>query len=111
VPRIDKQPDEVDQTLTLPSIAARITKAQEAVGKTTAPFVVRAFRLCFNAAFTPAEIGEGKGLVNEANISRYRSACKALREAGLCVEDGAGRFRVDQDEVARLRALAQKVGR
>jgi DNA excision repair protein ERCC-3 len=110
-PRVDKQPDEVDQTLALPSIAARITKAQEAVGKTTAPFVARAFRLCFNAAFTPAEIAEGKGLVNEANISRYRSACKALREAGLFVEDGAGRFRVDQGEVARLRALAQKVGR
>ena len=103
--------DEASQALSIPSVAARITKAQETVGKSTAPFVVRAFRLCFNAAFTPAEITEGKGLVNEANISRYRSACKALREAGLFVEDGAGRFRVDQDEVARLRALAQKVGR
>jgi hypothetical protein len=110
-PRIDKLQDEVDQALTLPPIAARITKAQEAVGKTTAPFVMRAFRLCFNAAFTPVEIADGKGLVNAANISRYRSACKALREAGLFVEDDAGRFRVDQDEVARLRALAQKVGR
>jgi len=49
--------------------------------------------------------------VNAANISRYRSACKALREAGLFAEDDAGRFRVNQDEVARLRALSQKIGR
>lgn len=110
-PRTSKPQDEVDQALALPSVVARISKAQDAAGKSTAPFVVRAFRLCFNAAFTPAEIAEGKGLVNEANISRYRSACKALREAGLFVEDDAGRFRVDQDEVARLRALAQKLGR
>jgi len=103
--------DEIDQVLALPSVAARVSKAQEAVGRSTAPFIARAFRLCFHAAFSPAEITEGKGLVNAGNISRYRSACKALREAGLFVEDDAGRFRVNQDEVARLRVLAQKVGR
>ena len=80
-------------------MAARIAKAQNSVGKHTAPFVTRAFRLCYRASFTPAEIAEGKGLVNQANISRYRSACKALREVGLFSEDSAGRFTVDQDEV------------
>ena len=103
--------DEVSQVLELPAVAARITKAQNSVGKHTAPFVTRAFRLCYTAAFTPAEIGEGKGLVNQANISRYRSACKALREVGLFSEDSAGRFTVDQDEVSRLRALAQQMSR
>ena len=97
--------------MTLPAVAARLTKAEEAVGKSTAPFVSRAFRLCFNAAFSPAEISEGKGLVNAGNISRYRSACKALRDADLFVEDGDGRFKVNQDEIARLRALAQRLGR
>ena len=103
--------DEVSQVLELPAVAARITKAQNSVGKHTAPFVTRTFRLCYAAAFTPAEIGDGKGLVNQANISRYRSACNALREVGLFSEDSAGRFTVDQDEVARLRALAQQMSR
>ena len=103
--------DEVSQVMTLPAVAARLTKAEEAVGKSTVPFVSRAFRLCFNAAFSPAEIAEGKGLVNAGNISRYRSACKALRDVDLFVEDGDGRFKVSQDEIARLRALAQRLGR
>jgi len=101
--------DEASQALSIPAVAARITKAQEAVGKSTAPFVMRAFRLCYQAAFAPAEIAEGKGLVNQANISRYRSACKALRDAGLFVEDADGRFKVNQDEIARLRSLAQRM--
>jgi hypothetical protein len=104
-------PDEIAQTLALPAVAARIAKAQNAVGKHAAPFVTRAFRLCFKAAFTPAEIAEGKGLVNQANISRYRSACKALREVGLFTEDQDGRFTVNHDEIARLRALAQRMGK
>ena len=103
--------DEVAQVLAIQSVAARIAKAEDTVGKSTAPFVTRAFRLCFGAAFSPAEIADGKGLVNAGNISRYRSACKALREVGLFVEDEQGRFKVNQDEIARLRALAQRLGR
>jgi hypothetical protein len=103
--------DEIAQTLALPAVAARLAKAQNAVGKHAAPFVTRAFRLCFKAAFTPAEISEGKGLVNQANISRYRSACKALREVDLFTEDQGGRFTVNHDEIARLRALAQRMGK
>ena len=103
--------DEIAQTLALPAVAARIAKAQNAVGKHAASFVTRAFRLCFKAAFTSAEISAGKGLVNQANISRYRSACKALREVDLFTEDQAGRFTVNHDEIARLRALAQRMGK
>jgi hypothetical protein len=103
--------DEVSRILELPSVAARIAKAQNSVGRNTAPFVIRAFRLCYTALFTPAEIAEGKGLVNQANISRYRSACRALREVGLFSEDAAGRFTVDRDEIARLQALAQRMSR
>ena len=110
-PTTDHEPaDEIAQTLALPAVAARLAKAQNSVGKHTAPFVIRAFRLCFTAAFTPAEISEGKGLVNQANISRYRSACKALREVDLFTEDQVGRFTVNQDEIARLRAVAQRMG-
>jgi hypothetical protein len=103
--------EEVAQVLAIQSVAARIAKAEDAVGTSTAPFVTRAFRLCFGAAFSPTEIAEGKGLVNAGNISRYRSACKALREVGLFVEDEQGRFKVNQDEIARLRVLAQRLGR
>jgi hypothetical protein len=106
--REPKPPDETDQVLRLKPVAARMAEAKDKVGQSTAPYLMRAFRLCFNAAFSPAEITEGKGLVNAGNISRYRSACKALREVGLFVEDSAGRFIVNQDELARLRALAQK---
>jgi hypothetical protein len=103
--------DEVVRLMELPSVAARLTKAQNSVGKHTAPFVARAFRLCYSALFTPEEIAEGKGLVNQANISRYRSACRALREVGLFSEDSAGRFTVDRGEIARLQALTQRLGR
>jgi hypothetical protein len=103
--------EEVAQVLAIQSVAVRIAKAEESVGTSTAPFVARAFRLCFNAAFSPTEIADGKGLVNAGNISRYRSACKALREVGLFVEDEQGRFKVNQDEIARLRVLAQRLGR
>jgi hypothetical protein len=103
--------DEVSRIVELPSVAARIAKAQNSVGRNTAPFVIRAFRLCYTAPFTPAEIADGKGLVNQANISRYRSACRALREVGLFSEDTAGRFTVDRDEIARLQALAQRMSR
>ncbi len=108
----DNEPsDEIAQVLALPAVAARIAKAQNSVGKHTAPFVPRAFRLCYRASFTPAEITEGKGLVNPANISRYRSACKALHEVSLFSEDAQGRFTVNQDELARLQALAQRMGK
>jgi|WetSurMetagenome_2_1015567.scaffolds.fasta_scaffold20787_4 hypothetical protein len=103
----EQEPDKITRVLALPSVAARIAKAQDAVGKHTGPFVGRTFRLCFQAAFTPLEIAEGKGLVNQANISRYRSACKALRDVGLFVEDKEGRFTVDHDEISRLQSLAE----
>ena len=105
-----KTPDEISEILALPSVAARIAKAQESVGASTAPFVTRVFRLCFHAAFSPAEISEGKGLVNASNSSRYRSACRALRKTGLFSEDADGRFQVNQDEIARLRALSRQLG-
>ncbi|HEY4723715.1 MAG TPA: DEAD/DEAH box helicase family protein, partial [Anaerolineae bacterium] len=58
-PREMKPLDEIDQLLAIPSVVARIARAQASVGKNTAPFVARTFRLCFNASFTPAEIAEG----------------------------------------------------
>ena len=106
-----KPPDEIDQVLRLKPVAARMADAKDKVGQSTAPYLMRAFRLCFNAAFSPAEIAEGKGLVNDANISRYRSACKALHEVSLFSEDAQGRFTVNQDELARLLALAQRMGK
>jgi len=110
-PRIAvKTSDEISEILALPSVAARIAKAQESVGASTAPFITRVFRLCFRAAFSPAEISEGKGLVNASNSSRYRSACRALRTTGLFKEDADGRFQVNQDEIARLRALSRQLG-
>lgn len=104
-------PDEVSQALALPAISAKIAKAQAQVGGRTAPYVTRAFRLCFAAALSANEIAEGMALRDVATISRFRSACKALLSVGLFTKDGHDRYSVSQDEVRRLRALSQMTRR
>ncbi len=105
--------DEIAQVLELPSVAAKLNKAASSVGARTAPYLRKMFRLCYSAPFAPGEIAEGLGITDEATVSRMRSACKALLQVGLFTgvagEDKIARYRVNTDEVGRLRALARAV--
>ncbi len=101
-----REEDEVGQALAIPGVRARISKAELSVGARTAPYIQRAFRFCYSAAFHAEEITEGLGITDAATISRFRSACKALLAAGLFTDAGNGRYTVNQAEVSRLRALA-----
>ena len=98
--------DPVSQTLAIPGVRARIGKAEASVGARTAPYVQRAFRFCYSAAFRPEEITEGLGISDAATISRFRSACKSLLAVGLFTDGGEGRCTVNEAEISRLRALA-----
>ncbi len=112
-PSASEPADEIAQALALPGVAAKLTKAAAAVGARTAPYLRKMFRLCYSASFSPTEIAEGLGITDAATISRMRSACKALLSVGLFTgvagEDKVARFRVNTDEVGRLRALARAV--
>jgi hypothetical protein len=98
--------DEVGQALAIPGVRAKMSKAETSVGTRTAPYIQRAFRFCYSAAFRAEEITEGLGITDAATISRFRSACKALLAVGLFADAGEGRYTVNQAEVSRLRALA-----
>ena len=98
--------DEVSQAIAIPGVRAKMSKAETSVGTRTAPYLQRAFRFCYSAAFRAEEITEGLGITDAATISRFRSACKALLAVGLFADAGEGRYTVNQAEVSRLRALA-----
>lgn len=106
--------DEISAVMSLPSVDAKLSEIEKAVGERTAPYVRRVFRLCFRASFSPKEIAEGRGIRDAATVSRFRSACKALRSAGLFAvsgkdETGEDRYTANQDKINRLRALAEAV--
>jgi hypothetical protein len=101
-----REEDEVSQALAIPGVRAKMSKAETSVGTRTAPYIQRAFRFCYSAAFRAEEITEGLGITDAATISRFRSACKALLAVGLFTDAGEGRYTVNQAEVSRLRALA-----
>ncbi len=109
-----KTDEEATEALRLPSVAAKIAQAKTSVGERTRLYVERIFDLCIRASLSPEEIGEGLGLHDAATLSRYRSAGKALVKVGLFTEDGADhggnpRFKCNQDEIERLRALASRM--
>jgi hypothetical protein len=108
---------EAMQLLEIPGIAKLFTAAQAKVGANTAPFVTRVFELLYGVAFSVNEIVSGKGLVNEANIARYRSACNALLSAGLVIvsgqdEEGNDRYTLDlEGKIKQLQRLDEKMRR
>lgn len=105
--RQPKPKDEIAQTLALPAIAAKVSQAKKSVGDRTAPYVDRVLRYCWSVALSPKEIGEGLGISDAATHSRMSSACKAVEKAGLMVADAQGRYRVNQEEIQRLKTLSQ----
>jgi superfamily II DNA or RNA helicase len=97
--------DDIGQALVLPPIAAKTSLAKKNVGARTAPYIDRVLRYCWSAALSSQEMAEGLGVTDPATKSRLNSACKGLVKVGLMVVDGK-RFRVNQEEVGRLRALS-----
>jgi len=106
-PRVTKPRDEIFQMLNLPAVAAKVLQAQKMVVNRTAPYIAKMLRYCWSAALSPKEIAEGLGIVDPSTSSRMNSACKAAVKIGLMSIDADGRYRVNQDELRRLKILSQ----
>lgn len=104
-----KPRDEIDETLSLTAVAAKVTQAKKSlsVGGRAAPYVERVLRYCWTAALSPKEISEGLGVMDDATRGRISTACNAVEKVGLMIKDADGRYRVNQDEIQRLKTLSQ----
>lgn len=102
--------DEIDEALALPGVAARLDTALTKPGVRRLAELQRVFRLCYAAELSPQEMAEGLGL-SKRQGERLGASCRALAEVQLLRETNEGRYGVDQAEVKRLRALAQRLGR
>jgi hypothetical protein len=93
------------ETAGLPApVAAKIAAAR---GKVDRPaYVDKVFAACSRAALSPGEIAEALGSTSTSTLNRIKAAARALQEQGLLVRDG-DRYRVDEEEVRRLEALAE----
>jgi hypothetical protein len=98
--------DEIATVLALPAVAAKIAQAKKSVGAKTAPYFERALRYCWSVALSPKEIVEGLGVTDEWTKSKFSTTCKAAEKIGLMIVDENGRYRVNQEELGRLRALS-----
>lgn len=102
-----KELDEIGTTLSLPPIAAKIIQAKKNIPADAANFVEQIMRYCWNTALTPQEIAEVRGLTGKRTLSRWTTVCRAMRLVGLLKLDEDGRYRVNQDEIQRLKLLSQ----
>jgi DNA excision repair protein ERCC-3 len=98
--------DEIAETLALPAVAAKVIQAKKDIGRRTAPYIERVLRYCWSVSLSAKEIAEGLGIVDDATRSRMSSACNAAAKVGLMVADGEGRYRVNQEEIQRLKTLS-----
>jgi superfamily II DNA/RNA helicase len=103
---VSKETDEIAHILSTPAVAAKITQAKKLVGERTEPYVERVVRYCWNAALSAKEISEGLGIVDNATRSRMSSACGAAFKVGLLVVDDQKRYKVDAEEIRRLKVLS-----
>lgn len=105
IKKTDTEPkDEISQTLSLPSIAAKVGLAQRGVDSRIASYIPKLLRWCWSVALSPRELMEGRGLTGKNTLARIAGACKAARAQGLMVNIGE-RYQVDQAEIRRLMAL------
>ena len=109
IANLSKPLDEIDETLNLTAVAAKVTQARKSLsaGGRAAPYVERVLRYCWTAALSPKEIAEGLGVIDDATKGRISTACNAVVKVGLMTKDESGRYRVNQDEIQRLKALSQ----
>lgn len=101
--------DEIDEILHLTAVAAKVTQAKKSLsaGGRAAPYVERVLRYCWTAALSPKEIAEGLGITNDATTGRIGTACNAVEKVGLMIKDENGRYRVNQEEIQRLKILSE----
>jgi ABC-type phosphate/phosphonate transport system substrate-binding protein len=95
----------------LPAIAAKVAQAQRSTERRAAGYIPRVLRLCWSTPLSPREIAEGQGTLSPTTVRRIEAACTALAKAELLEDAGAGRYRVNPEQISRLRQLAQAVTR
>ncbi len=100
--------DEISQILDLPAIAAKVVQAKKSLDRPG--YIDRVLRYCWSTSLSPKEIQEGLGLVGSTTFARLMSACKSAVKVGLMVADENGRYRVNQDEIQRLKVLSNLRG-
>jgi hypothetical protein len=85
-------------------LAAKIAAARSKVERPG--YVDKVYAACSRAALSPEEIAEALGTTSPSTLNRVKAAARALQEQGLLVRDGE-RYRVDEEEIRRLTALAE----
>jgi len=101
-----KPGDEIDQVLALPAVAAKILQAQKSAPEDVRNHILQVLRYCWDAALSPKEIMEGRGLTGSRTLTRLTTACKAAASVGLMKMDADGRYQVNQAEIERLKVLS-----
>lgn len=99
--------DEISQILQLPAVAAKVSVAQRSVSADISKWIEQVIRYCWHAPLSPKEIMEGLGLTGGRTLTRLTAACRAARLQGLLKLDDDGRYRVNQDEIQRLKVLSE----
>lgn len=89
------------------AVAAKILQAQKNVPPDAINFVPQVIRYCWMAPLSPKEIAEVRGLTGLRTLSRWTTVCKATEKVGLLSLDADGRYRVNQDEIKRLKVLSE----
>ena len=101
----------VADALAIPAIAGKVAQARQLLrDRSAAGYVDLVMRLLWGQALRPEDLAEGRGSGSKRTITRMRQAVEALLHVRLLRDAGRGRVQVDQDEIARLRGLAQRVG-
>lgn len=90
------------------NVQARLNAAKNKVDRPV--YVDRVFRACSQAPLSAQEIAEALGTPSLSTLTRITAAVKALLEQGLLTAVENERYRVNQEEVDRLTALAQLGG-
>jgi hypothetical protein len=100
--------DDIARTLDLTAVAAKVLQAQKNAPNDTRirNKIPQVLRYCWTASLSPMEIAEGLGEPSQRNVARLTSACEAAAKVGLLVPDHDGRYRVNQTEIDRLKALS-----
>lgn len=103
---VSKPLDEIAQVLAMPAIQAKLVQVKKGIGQDAVRYVDAVIRYCWNAALSPKEIAEGLAMTGKNAVSRLSSACKGVVKVGLMNVDDQGRYKVNQDEIQRLKALS-----
>ena len=99
--------DEIGKILAIPSIAAKIVKAENVIAdRWVKQMVPRVIRFCWNKTLTPEDITEGLGKGKSFNKG-IGQACRACEKAGLMISMPNGAFSVDMKYIKRLQDLSE----